>query len=103
MFIQFNVGRSWLWLILHCISLHRIISTHVLRCVLIIAWHIFIRVDATKEAAYELITEPIQEPQAGEPQADEAAEQAKEEIANPADLQGKPRSITHKFSILMFI
>ena len=55
---------------------------------------IFIRVDATNEAAYELIAEPIQEPQAGEPQADEAAEQATEEIANPADLQGKPQSIT---------
>ena len=54
----------------------------------------FIRVDAEPEVAYELIAEPIQEPQAGEPQAEEAAEQATEEVANPADLQGKPRSIT---------
>ena len=63
----------------------------------------FIRVDAANEAVYELVAEPIQESQAGEPQAEEAAEQATEEVANPADLQGKPRSITHKFSILMFI
>ena len=76
---------------MHCISLHRIIITHILRCVLIVAWHIFIRVDATKEAAYELITEPIQEPQAGEQQ--EGAGEP-EEVVNPADLQGKPRSIT---------
>ena len=48
-----------------------------------------IRLDATNEAVYELVAEPIQEPQ-----ADEAAEQATEEIANPADLQGKPWSIT---------
>ena len=54
----------------------------------------FIRVDAANEAVYELVAEPIQEPQAGEPQADEVAEQATEEVVNPADLQGKPRSIT---------
>ena len=53
----------------------------------------FIRVDATNEAAYELIAEPIQEPQAGEQQED-AVEPTCEEVANPADLQGKPRSIT---------
>ena len=61
----------------------------------------FIRVDAANEAAYELIAEPIPEPQAGEQQED-AVEPTFEEAANPADLQGKPRSITHKFSILMF-
>ena len=54
----------------------------------------FIRVDVANEAVYELIAEPIQDPQAGEPQAEEAAKQATEEVANPADLQGKPRSIT---------
>ena len=53
----------------------------------------FIRIDAANEAAYELIAEPIQEPQAGEQQED-AVEHAPEEVANPADLQGKPRSIT---------
>ena len=62
----------------------------------------FIRVDAANEAAYELIAEPIQEPQAGEQQED-AGEPPSEEVADPADLQGKPRSITHKFSISMFI
>jgi len=62
--------------------------------VLIVAWHLSLRIDVTSEAIYELVAEPIQEPQAGEPQADEAAEQVTEEIANPADLQGKPRSIT---------
>ena len=62
----------------------------------------FIRVDAANEAIYELDAEPIQEPQVGEPQAEEAAEQATEEVANPADLQGKPRSMTHKFSIYIY-
>ena len=62
----------------------------------------FIHVDAANEAVYELVAEPIQEPQAGEPQA-EAVVKLDPEVANPADLQGKPRSMTHKFSILMFI
>ena len=61
-----------------------------------------LRLDATNEAVYELVAELIQEPQAGEQQED-AVERAPEEVANPADLQGKPRSITHKFSILIFI
>ena len=51
----------------------------------------FIRVDATNEAVHELVAEPVQEPQAGERQED-AGEP--EEVVNPADLQGKPRSIT---------
>ena len=63
----------------------------------------FIRVDARNEAVYELVAEPIPEPQAGEPQAEAAAEPDPEDLVNPADLQGKPRSITHKFSISMFI
>ena len=71
----------------------RIISTHALLCVLIIAWYIFIRVDAANEVAYELIAEPVQEPQAEEQQED-AVEPAPEDLVNPADLQGKPRSIT---------
>ena len=54
----------------------------------------FICVDAVNKIVYELVAEPIQEPQVEEPQAEEAAEQATEEVANPADLQGKPRSIT---------
>ena len=62
------------------------------------AWHLFIRVDVTNEAVYELVAEPVQEPQAGEQQED-AVEHAPEEIANPADLQGKPRCITLNFSI----
>ena len=49
----------------------------------------FIRVDAETEVAYELIAEPIQEPQAGEQQED-AVEPTSEEVANPADLQGMP-------------
>ena len=51
---------------LHRFELHRIISTHALLGVLIIAWHSFIRVDAANEVAYELIAEPVQEPQAEE-------------------------------------
>jgi len=58
----------------------------------------FIRVDAANEVAYELIAEPIQETQAGEQQED-AIGPTSEEVANPADLQGKPRSITFTFSI----
>jgi len=59
------------------------------------AWHIFfIRIDAETEVVYELVAEPIQELQVGEPQAAEAAEHATVEVANPADLQGKPRSIS---------
>ena len=81
--------------------MYRILRTHALHWVLIVAWHIFIRVDAANEVSYELIAEPIQEPQAGEQQED-AVEPTSEEVANPADLQGKPRSITHKFSILIF-
>ena len=76
--------------------MYRILSTHALHWVLIVAWHIFIRVDATNEAIHELVAEPVQEPQAGEQQED-AGEP--EEVVNPADLQGKPRSITSIFSI----
>ena len=59
----------------------------------------FIRVDATNEAVYELVAEPIPEPQAGEPQAEATAEPYPEDLVNPADLQGKLRSITSIFSI----
>ena len=59
----------------------------------------FIRGDAETEVAYELIAEPIQEQQIGEPQAEAAVEPVLEEDSNPADLQGKPRSITPNFSI----
>ena len=61
----------------------------------------FIRVDTANEAVYELVAEPVQEPRAEEQQED-AIEHAPEDLVNPADLQGKPRSITHIFSILMF-
>ena len=67
--------------------------------ILIIAWHLSLRVDVTSEAVHEIVAEPIQEPQAGEPQAEGAAEPDSEDIANPADLQGKPRRITFTFSI----
>ena len=63
-----------------------------MHCVLICAWHIFIRVDAANEVAYELIAEPTQEPQEEEQQED-AVEHAPEVLVNLADLQGKPRSI----------
>ena len=45
----------------------------------------FIRVDTASEAVYELVAETIQEPQAGEPQA-EAAVKPDPEVANPAYL-----------------
>ena len=47
----------------------------------------------TNEAVHELVAEPVQELQVGEQQED-AVEHALEGVANPADLQGKPRSIT---------
>ena len=53
----------------------------------------FIRIDAETEVAYELIAEPIPEPQAGK-QQENTVEPISEEVANPADLQGKPRSIS---------
>ena len=54
----------------------------------------FNRIDAETEVAYELIAEPVQEPSAEEPQPREVVDQAPEEATNPADLQGKPRSIS---------
>ena len=54
----------------------------------------FIRIDAETKVAYELIAEPVQEPSTGEPQPGEVVDQALEEATNPADLQGKPRSIS---------
>ena len=61
-------------------------------CISCIAY--FTRVAADTEVAYELVAEPVQEPPAGEQQIEEAVEQAPEDVANPVDLQGKPRSIT---------
>ena len=58
----------------------------------------FIRVDAGTEVACELIAEPVQEASAGEPQPGEVVNQAPGETTNPADWQGKPRSITPTFS-----
>ena len=62
----------------------------------------FTRVATDTEVAYELVAEPIQEPPAGEQQTEEAVEQAPEDVVNPADLQGKPRSISliFKYSML---
>jgi len=73
--------------------LHFIASFHASH-----AWHILIHIDAGTEVACELIAEPVQEPFAGEPQA-EAAVAPDPEVANPADWQGKPRCITLNFSI----
>ena len=54
------------------------------------------------EAVYELVAEPVQEPQAGE-QQEGAVENAPEEVTNPADLQGKPRSITPTLKLMQCI
>ena len=70
--------------------------------VLIVAWHLFLRVDVTSEAVYELVAEPVQEPQVEE-QQEETVEHASEEVANPADLQGKPRSITPTLKLMQCI
>ena len=60
----------------------------------------FIRVDAANEAIYELIAEPTQEQQVGEPQAEEAVEPVPAEVTNPSDLQGKPRNITPTLKLM---
>jgi len=49
-----------------------------------------------------MVAEPIQEPQAGEQQED-AVEHAPEEIVNPADLQGKPRSINPTLKLMQCV
>ena len=54
----------------------------------------FNRIDTETEVAYELIAEQVKKPSAGEPQPGEVVNQASEETTNPADLQGKPRSIS---------
>ena len=74
------------------LALHREYLVSFPCTILIVAWHLSLRVDVTSEAVYELVTEPKQEPQAGEPQA-EAAVEPDPEVANPADWQSKPRSI----------
>ena len=59
------------------IALYRNVLHHEHPCtvvVLTLAWHPFIRVDTASEAVYELVAEPISEPQAGESQAEAAAE-----------------------------
>ena len=82
----------------NCLTLHPECFVSFPCTVVTLAWHLFIRVDAANEVVYELVAEPVQEPQAGE-QQEETVEQAQEEVANPADLQGKPWSITLTFSI----
>ena len=73
--------------------LHFIASFHEFH-----AWHILICIDTETEVAYELIAEPVQEPSAGE-----VVDQAPEEVTNPADLQGKPRSITPTLKLMQCI
>ena len=63
----------------------------------------FVYVDVTNETVYELVAEPIQEQQTGEPQAEAAAERVPEEDANPADLEGKPRSITPTLKLMQCV
>ena len=58
-------------------------------------------IDVAPEVAYELITKPVQEPPAEGQQQEEAVEPAPEEVANPADLQGKPQSISLTFNYIM--
>ena len=85
------------------LALHREYLVSFSCTVLIVACHLSLCIDVTSEAVYELVTEPKQEPQAGEPQAEVAAEHATEEVANPADLQGKPRSITPTLKLMQCV
>jgi len=81
------------------LALHREYLVSFPCTILIVAWHLSIRVDVTNEAVYELVAEPTQKQQTGEPQAEATVEPVLEEDANPADLQCKPRSITPNLSI----
>ena len=63
----------------------------------------FTRIDAETEVAYELIAEQLKKPSAGEPQPGEVVDQAPEEATNPADLQGKPRSITPTLKLMQCV
>ena len=63
----------------------------------------FIRVDVANEAVYELVAKPVQAPPAGEQQIEEAVVQAREDVVNPTDLQGKPRSITPTLKLMQYI
>ena len=63
----------------------------------------FPRVAADTEAVYELVAKPVQKPSAGEPQPGEVIDQAPEEATNPADLQGKPRSITPTLKLMQCV
>ena len=63
----------------------------------------FFVIDTAPEVTYELIAEPVQEPPAECQQQEEAVEPAPEEVANPADLQGKPQSITYYFKLRITI
>ena len=83
------------WRCYRCIMISCVISLHHFKSCMA---SFFIRVDVTSKAVYELVVEPIPEPQAVEPQA-EAAVEPDPEVANPADWQGKPRCITLNFSI----
>jgi hypothetical protein len=85
MFVDLLLFGCLLLLALHCLLSALPVVTP--------AWHLFIRVDVTNEAVYELVAEPVQEPQEGKQQED-AVKHAPEEATNPADLQGKPRSMS---------
>ena len=118
-YIRIRIGCSWIYFGSICLLVNKISNELLPSCiflliavlhpdclasfyctVLTVAWHIFFsHLDATNEAVYELVAEPTQEQQAGEPQAEVADKPIPEEVANPADLQGKPRSITLNFSI----
>jgi len=86
-------------------ALYQNASHHERPCtalVLTLAWHLFIRVDTASEAVCELVAEPIPEPQAGK-QQENTVEPIFEEVANPADLQGKPRSITPTLKLMQCV
>ena len=85
------------------IALHHEPSHHSIALFKLLHGIFLIRVDAANEAVYKLVAEPTQEQQAGEPQAEEVVEQAPGEVANPADLQGKPRSITPTLKLMQCV
>ena len=82
------------------IALHHEPSHHSIAPFKLLHGIFLICVDAANEAVYKLVAEPTQEQQAGEPQAEEVIEQAPGKVANPADLQGKPRSITPTLKLM---
>ena len=78
--------------------MHRITSTHISQCVLTVHGFLFHTCKRHERSRLRANRRADPGDEAGE-QEEDAVEHAPEEVANPADLQGKSRSISPTFSI----